>query len=110
MSGLTMGASSNAYTLTVRQQPERAKVFTGTQIKEKGRSTYTGAHRIGTMPADAHVDRKPIDPPPIVQLQITDPTDPAQYERSPDLKECADESQKLSSESIFFHVLQLSGR
>lgn len=76
---LTMSASSNAYTLTVRQQPERAKVFSGTQIKEKGRSTYMGAHRAGTVPADAHVDRKPIDPPPIVQLQITDPTDPAQY-------------------------------
>ena len=78
-SRLTMSTSSHAYTLTVRQQPERAKVFSGTQIKEKGRSTYMGAHRAGTVPADAHVDRKPIDPPPIVQLQITDPTDPAQY-------------------------------
>ncbi|KAL9098943.1 MAG: hypothetical protein Q9163_005488 [Psora crenata] len=58
----TTGLDSDAYTLTVRQQPERAKAFHG--AKEK--------------------DRKPIDPPPIVQLQISDPQDPAQnYLQSP---------------------------
>jgi hypothetical protein len=53
---------TSAYQLTIRQQPERAKV-TG-QGKEK--------------------DRKPIDPPPIIQLKIRDPNDPAQnYLQSP---------------------------
>ena len=74
-----MIAPSNAFTLTVRQQPERARVFNGAQTREKGRSTYVDAQKIGSMLADTHPDRKPIDPPPIVQLQITDPTDPAQY-------------------------------
>jgi len=26
-----------------------------------------------------YIDRKPVDPPPIVQLHIIDPEDPAQY-------------------------------
>ncbi|MCJ1312200.1 hypothetical protein MMC25_005874 [Agyrium rufum] len=52
---------SSAYNLTVRQAPERAKVATG---KEK--------------------DRKPVDPPPIIQLHINDPEDPAHnYLQSP---------------------------
>ncbi|KAF6221433.1 hypothetical protein HO133_002289 [Letharia lupina] len=57
-----MRMRSNAYTLTVRQGPERAKAFAGP--KEK--------------------DRKPVDPPPIIQLQIRDPQDPTQnYLQSP---------------------------
>ena len=73
-----MTASSNVYTLTVRQQPERARLSNGPQTKEKGRSTFVDAQKAGSTPADVNPDRKPIDPPPIVQLQITDPTDPAQ--------------------------------
>lgn len=58
---LTMTQPSNAYVLTIRQEPERAKVV---GQKEK--------------------DRKAIDPPPIIQLQIRDPSDPAQnYLQSP---------------------------
>ncbi|KAI4236969.1 MAG: hypothetical protein LQ349_002211 [Xanthoria aureola] len=53
--------TSDDYTLTIRQGPERARVA---DKKEK--------------------ERKPVDPPPIVQLHIRDPTDPAQnYLQSP---------------------------
>ncbi|KAL8718471.1 MAG: hypothetical protein Q9225_004402 [Loekoesia sp. 1 TL-2023] len=52
-----MAPLSDDYTLTVRQGPERARVA-GPKEKE----------------------RKPVDPPPIVQLYIRDPLDPAQYE------------------------------
>ncbi|KAL1959317.1 hypothetical protein VTO42DRAFT_2504 [Malbranchea cinnamomea] len=52
---------SAAYELTVRQHPERARVAGG---KEK--------------------ERKPVDPPPIIQLRIRDDSDPAQnYLQSP---------------------------
>ncbi|KAL9601952.1 MAG: hypothetical protein Q9219_002176 [cf. Caloplaca sp. 3 TL-2023] len=62
-----MAPLSNDYTLTVRQGPERAKV-TGPKEKE----------------------RKPVDPPPIVQLYIRDPLDTAQnYLQSPYLFMCA---------------------
>lgn len=33
----------------------------------------------------ASLDRKPIDPPPIIQLQIRDLSDPAQYDSLDDL-------------------------
>ncbi|KAL8816236.1 MAG: hypothetical protein Q9223_004720 [Gallowayella weberi] len=49
-----MAPLSDDYTLTVRQAPERAKVA---GVKEK--------------------DRKPVDPPPIVQIHVSDPFDPA---------------------------------
>ncbi|KAI4262679.1 MAG: hypothetical protein L6R42_002147 [Xanthoria sp. 1 TBL-2021] len=49
-----MAPFSDDYTLTIRQGPERARVA---DKKEK--------------------ERKPVDPPPIVQLHIRDPTDPA---------------------------------
>ena len=66
---------SNAYTLTVRQGPERAKAFAGP--KEKGKTLLTSF--IGkTLTIPASTDRKPVDPPPIIQLQIRDPQDPAQ--------------------------------
>ncbi|CAO1605375.1 hypothetical protein XANCAGTX0491_008894 [Xanthoria calcicola] len=56
-----MAPFSDDYTLTIRQGPERARVA---DKKEK--------------------ERKPVDPPPIVQLHIRDPTDPAQnYLQSP---------------------------
>ncbi|KAI4247563.1 MAG: hypothetical protein LQ352_006148 [Teloschistes flavicans] len=58
---------SDEFTLRVRQGPERGKVAA---VKEK--------------------DRKPVDPPPIIQLQIRDPLDPAQnYLQSPYLFMCA---------------------
>lgn len=46
--------------------------------KEKGRSAIKDARKASKSTADGSPDRKPIDPPPIVQLQISDPTDPAQ--------------------------------
>ncbi|KAL8921521.1 MAG: hypothetical protein Q9208_005675 [Pyrenodesmia sp. 3 TL-2023] len=56
-----MAPLSDDFTLTVRQGPERAKVA-GPKEKE----------------------RKPVDPPPIVQLEIRDPQDTAQnYLQSP---------------------------
>ncbi|KAL8683570.1 MAG: hypothetical protein Q9186_000482 [Xanthomendoza sp. 1 TL-2023] len=61
-----MAPLSDDYTLTVRQAPERAKVA---GVKEK--------------------DRKPVDPPPIVQIHVSDPFDPAQnYLQSPYLFMC----------------------
>ncbi|KAL9579841.1 MAG: hypothetical protein Q9212_004862 [Teloschistes hypoglaucus] len=57
----------DAFTLNVRQGPERGRVA---GAKDK--------------------DRKPVDPPPIIQLQIKDPLDPAQnYLQSPYLFMCA---------------------
>ncbi|KAL8733053.1 MAG: hypothetical protein Q9181_003737 [Wetmoreana brouardii] len=62
-----MAPLSDDYTLTVRQAPERARVA-GPKEKE----------------------RKPVDPPPIVQLHIRDPLDLAQnYLQSPYLFMCA---------------------
>ncbi|KAL8935978.1 MAG: hypothetical protein Q9216_005167 [Gyalolechia sp. 2 TL-2023] len=62
-----MAPLSDDYTLIVRQGPEKAKVA-GPKEKE----------------------RKPVDPPPIVQIQIRDPLDPAQnYLQSPYLFMCA---------------------
>ncbi|CUS15313.1 unnamed protein product [Tuber aestivum] len=55
------GVRSEDYELHIRQGPERARVA---GVKEK--------------------DRKPVDPPPIIQLKIRDDTDPAQnYLQSP---------------------------
>ena len=71
-----MQMRSNAYTLTVRQGPERAKAFTGPKEKGKALLTFLAGMTL-TMPAPS-TDRKPVDPPPIIQLQIRDPQDPAQ--------------------------------
>lgn len=65
---------SDDYVLTIRQAPERAKVA-GT--KEKGMMTV-GAETWSAHADAANIDRKPVDPPPIIQLQIRDATDPAQ--------------------------------
>ncbi|RPB02533.1 hypothetical protein L873DRAFT_1826598 [Choiromyces venosus 120613-1] len=55
------GLRSEDYELHIRQGPERARIA---GVKEK--------------------DRKPVDPPPIIQLKIRDDTDPAQnYLQSP---------------------------
>ncbi|KAG0633932.1 velvet factor-domain-containing protein, partial [Tuber brumale] len=55
------GARSEDYELHIRQGPERARIA---GVKEK--------------------DRKPVDPPPIIQLKIRDDSDPAQnYLQSP---------------------------
>ena len=67
---------SNAYTLTVRQGPERAKAFNGP--KEKGMVLLTSCTRRTLTTSASLTDRKPVDPPPIIQLQIRDPQDPAQ--------------------------------
>ena len=67
---------SNAYTLTVRQGPERAKAFNGP--KEKGKGLLTSCTRRTLTTSVSPTDRKPVDPPPIIQLQIRDPQDPAQ--------------------------------
>lgn len=73
---------SDDYVLTIRQAPERAKVA-GT--KEKGMMmvmmmmTVGEQKKLASTHADAtNIDRKPVDPPPIIQLQIRDATDPAQ--------------------------------
>lgn len=72
-----MRMRSNAYTLTVRQGPERAKAFAGP--KEKGEALLTLLYISKTLTTSASsTDRKPVDPPPIIQLQIRDPQDPAQ--------------------------------
>ncbi|KAI9789247.1 MAG: Spore development regulator ryp2 [Peltula sp. TS41687] len=56
-----MWTISEDYELRIRQGPERARVA---GVKEK--------------------DRKPVDPPPIIQLRIKDASDPAQnYLQSP---------------------------
>lgn len=75
---LTMLAPSNAYTLTVRQGPERGKAFAGPKEKGETASSNTStAWRLLTTHGHQPTDRKPVDPPPIIQLQIRDPTDPA---------------------------------
>lgn len=60
--------SSSDFELTIRQQPDRARVAGG---KEKG--TLPGSAR-GNQPSVDVVDaeRKPVDPPPIVQLRVRD--------------------------------------
>ena len=68
---------SDAYTLTVRQAPQRAKAFPGAPAKEKGMGT-NGSQRDEKLIRSPLEDRKPVDPPPIVQLRIRDPEDPAQ--------------------------------
>ena len=56
--------SSESYSLTVVQQPEQGKVY---QKKDKGRGDLLGIGCRLTM-----ADRKPIEPPPVVELTIND--------------------------------------
>lgn len=67
-----MAPFSDDYTLTIRQGPERARVA---DKKEKGERELLATYLAGV---DLVLERKPVDPPPIVQLHIRDPTDPAQ--------------------------------
>lgn len=68
-----MLVTSNAYTLKVRQGPEKGKAFAGP--KEKGEPVRRRENEDGDI--DRSSERKPVDPPPIIQLIIKDPTDPA---------------------------------
>jgi hypothetical protein len=61
------------YKLEVRQQPVYARVAIG---KEKGTCPRGHSNRRGCSPTDK--DRKPIDPPPIVQLKVSAKKDPMQ--------------------------------
>ena len=72
-----MRRRSDAYTLTVRQAPQRAKAFPGPPAKEKG-TAIEGFAATRKLIYCGLEDRKPVDPPPIVQLRIRDPEDPAQ--------------------------------
>lgn len=66
---------SDDYNLIIRQGPERAKVA---GPKEKGRTSKQEHCGHLLIEFVASLDRKPIDPPPIIQLQIRDLSDPAQ--------------------------------
>ncbi|KAL8979395.1 MAG: hypothetical protein Q9205_005260 [Flavoplaca limonia] len=78
-----MAPFSDDYTLTIRQGPDRAKVA---DKKDKGRQPSSV---ICLSDVDLLPERKPVDPPPIVQLHIRDPADPAQnYLQSPYLFMC----------------------
>lgn len=54
------------------------------------------------------LDRKPVDPPPIIQLKIRDDSDPAQYVvTGPYLMQAlTGEIQKLSPKPLLLHVHQ----
>lgn len=68
---------SDDYVLTIRQAPERAKVA-GTKEKGMTMMMMTVGELASTHADATNIDRKPVDPPPIIQLQIRDATDPAQ--------------------------------
>lgn len=59
--------------LVIRQRPEIAKVAVG---KEKGQSLLLLQEKRHTN--FNFLDRKPVDPPPIIQLKISPQSDPAQ--------------------------------
>ena len=61
--------SSSDFDLIIRQQPDRALVASGK--KGGGLSPAIGRTWARTLTC---ADRKPIDPPPIVQLRARDPT------------------------------------
>jgi hypothetical protein len=63
---------SGDHELIIRQKPLHAKIFIG---KEKGMSNQT---KNPTNISNSVSDRKPIDPPPIVQLKISESVDPSQ--------------------------------
>jgi len=63
---------SGDHELIIRQKPLHAKVFIG---KEKGMPNQTKDPR---HISNSVSDRKPIDPPPIVQLKISESVDPSQ--------------------------------
>lgn len=71
------------YELTIRQSPIRARLAGG---KEKGRVASVSLRvlfQIGHANADdagiiPSLERKPVDPPPIIQLRVRDECDPTQ--------------------------------
>ena len=73
-----MLATSDDYELSIRQGPVRARVA---GVKEKGifLAPYFLSRRVVTLRLRVVADRKPVDPPPIIQLKIKDDSDPAQY-------------------------------
>lgn len=56
----------SGYHLEVRQEPERGKVALG---KEKGR-IHIATQRTSISRTDLTADKKPVDPPPIVELVV----------------------------------------
>ena len=66
---------SEAYELNIRQGPEKARVA---GIKEKGEGSHQPQFSVADNCPCFHPDRKPVDPPPIIQLHIRDPSDPSQ--------------------------------
>lgn len=63
--------------LKIRQQPKEALV--AVEGKEKGRSLPSIAR---TRATDGSLGRKPVDPPPFVQLMVNHSSDPASYVNS----------------------------
>lgn len=73
--------SSGDYELTVRQQPREALV---TQAGKEKSECMIMRRNARSLPGDladktCFPDRKPIDPPPIVQLKVPDVKDPIRY-------------------------------
>jgi hypothetical protein len=66
---------SDDYELFVRQHPERGKVA---GAKEKGKQTHSTSVARYTDRAHYGAERKPVDPPPIVQLRINSECEPDQ--------------------------------
>jgi len=67
---------SDAFTLKIRQGPERARV---TGAKEKGKSfPLLKCVCLVSLCRFSSPDRKPVDPPPIIQLFVRDANDPGQ--------------------------------
>ena len=83
--GMSLSRNSGehpVYQLKIRQQPECARVAIG---KEKGRFNLSvdvppspRAREITTANHADRLDRKPIDPPPIIQLSVSSVKDPHQ--------------------------------
>ncbi|MCJ1250125.1 hypothetical protein MMC30_007351 [Trapelia coarctata] len=72
---------SDAFTLKIRQGPERARV---TGAKEKGKPPLLERVSLVGLCRSSSPDRKPVDPPPIIQLFVRDANDPGQnYLQSP---------------------------
>ena len=66
--------TSENHWLDVRQQPEKARVVV--RGKEKGKTTLCASNVSSPVVSLTNFqwpDRKPVDPPPIVQLKVQDP-------------------------------------
>lgn len=90
----------------IRQGPERARVA---GVKEKGQNILVYVcHGFTVLILCGILDRKPVDPPPIIQLKIRDDSDPAQYvSTGPYLMQAlTGEIQELSPKPLLLHVYQ----